>query len=135
MHYRKLMLHLPWSEIDTVFTLCDILSAPNNNYFFSFYSNPVDAGRKLNANKTFRRRPGRLLNVLCTFNLRPVSTGKAVEDEDAGFKNFWLTLEEAVRYFFLKKKSNRWIYDIALKYLSRGFTGNVLPCNPLLIIN
>ena len=24
---------------------------------------------------TFRRRPGRLLNVLCTFNLRPVSTG------------------------------------------------------------
>ena len=25
--------------------------------------------------KTFRRRPGRLLNVLRTFNLRPVSTG------------------------------------------------------------
>ena len=36
---------------------------------------PVDTGRKLNAHKTFRRRPGRLLNVLCTFNLRPVSTG------------------------------------------------------------
>ena len=36
---------------------------------------PVDAGRKLNVHKTFRRRPGRLLNVLCTFNLRPVSTG------------------------------------------------------------
>ena len=105
MHYRKLMLHLPWSEIDTVFTLCDILSAPNNNYFFSFYSNPVDSGRKLNVHKTSRRRPRRLLNVLCTFNLRPVSTGKAVEDEDAGFKNFWLTLEEAVRYFFFKKKS------------------------------
>ena len=36
---------------------------------------PVDTRRKLNVHKTFRRRPGRLLNVLCTFNLRPVSTG------------------------------------------------------------
>ena len=36
---------------------------------------PVDTGRKLNIHKTFRRRPGRLLNDLCTFNLRPVSTG------------------------------------------------------------
>ena len=35
---------------------------------------PVDTGRKLNVHKTFRRRRGRLLNVLCTFNLRPVST-------------------------------------------------------------
>ena len=35
----------------------------------------VDTGRKLNVHKTFRRRPGRLLNVLFTFNLRPVSTG------------------------------------------------------------
>ena len=33
---------------------------------------PVDTARKLNVHKTFR---GRLLNVLCTFNLRPVSTG------------------------------------------------------------
>ena len=36
---------------------------------------PVDTGRILNIHKTFRRRPGRFLNVLCTFNLRPVSTG------------------------------------------------------------
>ena len=36
---------------------------------------PVDTGSKLNVHKTFRRRPGRLLNVFCTFNLRPVSTG------------------------------------------------------------
>ena len=40
---------------------------------FSAY--PVDTGRKLNVHKTFRRRPGPLLNVLCTFSLRPVSTG------------------------------------------------------------
>ena len=35
----------------------------------------VDTGRKLDVHKTFRRRPGRLLNVLFTSNLRPVSTG------------------------------------------------------------
>ena len=39
---------------------------------------PVDTGRKLNVHKTFRRRPGRLLNVLCMFNLRPVPTGEAL---------------------------------------------------------
>ena len=38
--------------------------------------NPVDTGRNLNVHKTFRRSPGRLLNVLCTFNLCPVSIGK-----------------------------------------------------------
>ena len=36
---------------------------------------PVDTGRELNVHKAFRRRPGSLLNVLCTFNLHPVSTG------------------------------------------------------------
>ena len=44
---------------------------------FSFKGiNPVDTGRKLNVHKTFRRRPGRLLDVFCTVNLRPVSTRK-----------------------------------------------------------
>ena len=33
---------------------------------------PAVIGRTLNGHKTFRRR---LLNVLCTFNLHPVSTG------------------------------------------------------------
>ena len=40
-----------------------------------FHINSVDTGRKLNVHKMFRRRSGRLLNVLCSFNLRPVSTG------------------------------------------------------------
>ena len=40
---------------------------------------PLDTGRKLNLHKTFRRRPGRLLNVLCTLNLRPVSR-ESIED-------------------------------------------------------
>ena len=39
----------------------------------AFIVNVVDTGRKLNARKTIRRR---LLNVLRTFNLRPVSAGK-----------------------------------------------------------
>ena len=41
----------------------------------SFKRIPVDTGRNLNVYKAFRRRLGHLLNVLCTFNLRPVSTG------------------------------------------------------------
>ena len=36
---------------------------------------PVDTRCKLNVYKSFRRRPGRLVNALYTFNLRPVSTG------------------------------------------------------------
>ena len=38
-------------------------------------TNSVGTGRKLNVHKTFRKRLRRLLNVLCTFNLCPVSTG------------------------------------------------------------
>ena len=37
---------------------------PRCTAFFSGF--PVDTGRKLNVHKTFRRRPGRLMNVLCT---------------------------------------------------------------------
>ena len=42
-----------------------------------FWVYPVDTGRKLNVYKMFRRHPGRLMNVLRTFNLRPVSAGYA----------------------------------------------------------
>ena len=47
------------------------------NFEFVIYlrSIPVNIGRKLNVHKTFRTRPGRLLNVLCAFNLRLASTG------------------------------------------------------------
>ena len=41
-----------------------------------FLPNPVDTGRKLNVHKMFRRRSGRLLNVLRTFYLRLVSSRK-----------------------------------------------------------
>ena len=49
---------------------------------------PVDTGRKLNVNKTFRRGPGRLLNVLCAYNLRPVSMGLYLRPD------VWLTLPD-----------------------------------------
>ena len=44
--------------------------------FEVFVIQSLDTGRKLNLHKTFRRLPERLLNVLCTFNLRPVSMGR-----------------------------------------------------------
>ena len=44
-----------------------------------YINNPLDTGRKLNVQKTFRRSPGRLLNVLCTFNLCPVSRGNRLK--------------------------------------------------------
>ena len=44
--------------------------------YLSVWLIPLDKGRKWNVYKTFRRRPRRVLNVLCTFNLRPVSMGR-----------------------------------------------------------
>ena len=46
-----------------------------NNVRYETIKYLVGKGHKLNWHKTFRRRPGRLLNALCTFNLRSVSTG------------------------------------------------------------
>ena len=67
-------------------------------YSINNFYNPLDTGRKLNVHKTFRRRPGRLLNVLCTFHLRPVSTGKY---NPAGTRlcsnvRFWLYCDNVV---------------------------------------
>ena len=64
----------------------DVFKQLWHGYFriFRFFSDAsfgpysLDTGRKLNAHKTFRRRPKGFLNVLCTFNLRPVSTGYQV---------------------------------------------------------
>ena len=53
----------------------DIGTLNSQSTYELLVSVPVDTGCKLNVHKTFRRRPGRLLNVLCTFNVRPVSTG------------------------------------------------------------
>ena len=74
LSFRMLKL-LSWSlklfnEVTKEFDMDSILL-----FISQFRTSPVDTGRKLNVHKTFRRRPGRLLKVLCTFNLRPVSTG------------------------------------------------------------
>ena len=49
---------------------------------------PVGTGLKLNVHKTFRRRPGHLLNVLCMFNLRPASSGSYKEFAPENFQKF-----------------------------------------------
>ena len=41
-------------------------------------SYPLDTGHELNVRKVFRRRPGRLLNVLCTFFMSCVQGGKSL---------------------------------------------------------
>ena len=69
----RLLLNMPNWENQLVlhfeFQCQTLLGLYQNTYI------PVDTGRKLNVHKTFRRRPERLLNVLCTFNLRSVSIG------------------------------------------------------------
>ena len=59
----------PWFSVTFIIIITHIF--PENS--LKFLNSPLDTGRKLNVHKTFRRRPGCLLNVLCTFNLRPVS--------------------------------------------------------------
>ena len=68
--YLKLVITTP-ERRDWIDWICPGVSIVD----FKQVNVPVDTGRKLNVHKTFRRRPGRLLNVVCTFNLRPVSTG------------------------------------------------------------
>ena len=55
--------------------MIDNINNPSLLIYFQCHCYPLDTGRKLNAHKTFRRCPGRLLNVLCTFILRPVPRG------------------------------------------------------------
>ena len=75
--------------------------------FVFFHQNiPVDTGRNLNVHKTFRRRPGCLLNVLCTFNLRPVSTGILFFPD--GF--FSINLKPLLPFFFLLFLTGRYFH-------------------------
>ena len=54
---------------------------------------PAHTGRKFNVAKTFRRRPGRFLNVLCTFDLRPVSTGYRLISIRRNNSKKWLPIQ------------------------------------------
>ena len=70
---------------------------PRRLHSFFIRTSPVDTRRKLNVDKTFRRCLGRLLNVLCTFNLRIVPTGKTFEFRLNGL------LEAVTQTCFVKK--------------------------------
>ena len=68
---------------------------------------PLDTGRKLNAHKTFRRRPRRLLNVLMyvQFNLCPVSIRLWVLNTPQNwYINFWARINFWVCFYKFSRK-------------------------------
>ena len=81
---------------------------------------PKDTGRKLNVYKTFRRRPERLLSVLCTFNLRLVSTGlECVFDK----------VEDLQPYNFIKKRLQQRYFPVKItKFLRTRTLRNICEC-------
>ena len=70
-------------------------SCSKKKLFEGYY--PVDTARKLNVHKTLRRRPGRILNVLCTFNLLAVS--RSMFKPGNICSHFFMTLR-----FFISRK-------------------------------
>ena len=65
-------------KYNLLFKVTSLLSYANSEEYLRPYQTsmiPIDAGRKLNVHKTLRRRPARLLNVLCTFGLRSMYMG------------------------------------------------------------
>ena len=100
--------HLFIQSIKFIITYIRCLKSVIHQLYSKNHWFPVDTGCKLNVHKTFRRRPGRLLNVLCIFNLRPVSTGLLLS---ASFTTKFglvsiLTLENAFSWRF-RFKANR----------------------------
>ena len=61
---------LVWLSFQGLPLFLDTEKSTKCRYFAS-----VDTGHKLNVHKTFRRCPGHLLNILCTFDLHPVFIG------------------------------------------------------------
>ena len=93
--YEKYPIHI--SQLKVIFdTLKLIITKRKINPTETHNSLPmsilrgIDIGKLLcvSVGRTFRRRPGRLLNVLCTFNLRPVSTGYSIHVKDCVGKVF-----------------------------------------------
>ena len=76
--------------------------------YYEWTDDPADTGRKLNVHKTFIRRPGRLLCVLCTFSLRPVSTGECYEWIDEYYEWTDEYYEWKNEYYELKSEYLEW---------------------------
>ena len=82
---------------------------------------PLDTGLALNVHKSFKRRPGRLLNVLSTFNLPTVSRGLQNEKYTAEFRR-----TQKIRQTIVVQKisSRSWWHEKHTKYF--GKTRNML---------
>ena len=76
---KMIVIESTWIVLCTSYSKCRYyLAGSFRHHLIHFFSRHswrylLYTRRKLNVHKTFRRRPGRLLNGLCTFNLRPVS--------------------------------------------------------------
>ena len=82
-------------------------------------NNPVDTGQKLNVHKTFRWRPGRLLNILRTFSLHFVSTGKLIwrsELEDFNWNKVSTAINSFMAETVIIKKPAKTVVKIPEKY-------------------
>ena len=91
-------------------TLCWKSSSQKCKIFWCY---PVDTGRKFNVHKTFRRRPGRLLNGLCTFNLCPVSTGCI-------FENYFRDRRKIKSSWFVKPSGSFHRHGKLRSHISKG---------------
>ena len=93
-----------------------------SNFLKCKFGNPVDTGLKLNVHKSFRRRPGRLLNVLSTFNLRPVSAGKCKYGSSVKLS---VDLIPASNFLHVTKLTCWWIScSVILGSLTESFFGS-----------
>ena len=79
--------------------------------------NALDPGRKLNAHKTFKGRPRRLLNVLCTFNLRLASRERILI-------LFYFFLIQLKRIFYVDQRIS-FIFTTNFENASGGWEGEV----------
>ena len=62
-----------------VFWISVLCNVKYHHCYLMDYLSLLGTCRKLNVHKMFRKRSGRFLNVLCTFSLLPVSSGKLIK--------------------------------------------------------
>ena len=86
----------------------------------------LDTERKLDVHETFRKRTGRLLNVLFTFNLRPVSRGYNVF---TSLKNVASVLFETFPNIHVYCNNNNILPQILLKVLHTGISVQLDICS------
>ena len=99
-------------------------------------NNPVDTGRKLNVQKTLRSCPGHLLNVLCTFNLRPVSTGiLVIQDHHLIIKHYMCFLNrlnsKEIQNFLISQIKGTTLWRLCYQ---EKINGNSLDCKNVYLL-